>query len=180
MALGHRRLKILDLSDNGSQPMQVRDNGPVIVYNGEAYNFQSLRQELASRGYKFKGTSDTEVILRTYDEWGFDGLKRLEGIFAFALWDPTQDRLILMRDRLGVKPLFYAESDIGLVFGSEIKSLLAANGVDVSLNDQAFSEYLWYGNVHEDRSIYNGVKSLLPGQCLVVDGKNQRLRVGGQ
>ena len=175
IALGHQRLKIIDLSDNGSQPMQVRENGPVIVYNGEVYNHQSLRTELSSRGHKFRGTSDTEVILHVYDEWGFDGLKQLEGIFAYALWDPSIERLILMRDRLGVKPLFYADSSMGLAFGSEIKSLLVAGGIDVSLNDQAYSEYLWYGNVYGDRSFYSGVKSLLPGQCLIVDGNNRRI-----
>ena len=174
IALGHRRLKIIDLSDNGSQPMQVRENGPVIAYNGEVYNFQLLKNELSLLGHSFRGNSDTEVILHVYDEWGFDGLKRLEGIFAIALWDPSIDRLILMRDRLGVKPLFYADSTMGLVFGSEIKSLLAAGGVDTSLDDQAFSEYLWYGNTYEDRSFYNGVKALLPGQCLIVDGSNRR------
>jgi asparagine synthase (glutamine-hydrolysing) len=175
IALGHRRLKIIDLSDNGSQPMQVRENGPVIAYNGEVYNFQLLKNELSLLGHSFRGNSDTEVILHVYDEWGFDGLKRLEGIFAYALWDPSIDRLMLMRDRLGVKPIFYADSSMGLVFGSEIKSLLAAGGVDTSLNDQAFSEYLWYGNTYEDRSFYNGVKALLPGQCLIVDGNNRRL-----
>lgn len=174
IALGHRRLKIIDLSDHGSQPMQIRENGPVIAYNGETYNFPALRAELSSLGHRFKGTSDTEVILHVYDEWGFDGLKRLEGIFAYALWDPSLGRLILMRDRLGVKPLFYSDSPMGLVFGSEIKSLLAAEGVDVSLNDQALSEYLWYGNAYEERSFYNGVKSLRPGQCLIVDGDSRR------
>ena len=175
IALGHRRLKVIDLSDNGSQPMQVRENGPVIVYNGEVYNYQSLRTELSSRGHRFRGTSDTEVVLHVYDEWGFDGLKKLEGIFAYALWDPSLERLILIRDRLGAKPLFYAESSMGLAFGSEIKSLLAAEGVDVSLSDQAYSEYLWYGNVYGDRSFYSGVKPLLPGQCLIVEGNNRRL-----
>ena len=109
------------------------------------------------------------------NEWGFDGLKRLEGIFSFALWDPSIQRLILIRDRLGIKPIFYAESKMGLAFGSEIKSLLKAGGVDTSINDQAFSEYLWYGNSYEDRSFYNGVHSLLPGQCLIVEGNKRRL-----
>jgi asparagine synthase (glutamine-hydrolysing) len=175
IALGHRRLKIIDLSDSGAQPMQIRDNGAVIAYNGEVYNFQSLRDELVSAGHNFRGESDTEVILHSYDEWGFDGLKRLEGIFSFALWDPSIQRLILIRDRLGIKPIFYAESKMGLAFGSEIKSLLKAGGVDTSINDQAFSEYLWYGNSYENRSFYNGVHSLLPGQCLIVEGNKRRL-----
>lgn len=175
VAMGHRRLKIIDLSDNGSQPMQIRENGAVIAYNGEVYNFQSLRGELISIGHTFKGNSDTEVILHIYDEWGFDGLKRLEGIFSFALWDPCIKRLILIRDRLGVKPIYYANSKMGLVFGSEIKSLLLAGGIDISINDQALSEYLWYGNTYEDRSFFNGINSLLPGQCLIVEGGKSHL-----
>jgi len=175
IGLGHRRLSIIDLSPSGAQPMTLGDNGPTIAFNGEIYNFIELRHELQGRGHFFKGHSDTEVILHTYVEWGLDGLKRLEGIFAFALWDPTLHRLTLMRDRLGVKPIFYGESSIGLAFGSEIKAVLAAGGVDTSLDDQGFSEYLWYGNTFEDRTFYKGVRALEPGHWLIIEGNKRRL-----
>lgn len=175
VALGHRRLSILDLTEAGAQPMSLGPNGPVIAYNGECYNFLDLRREIEGTDAYFRGHSDTEVILHTYATWGLDGLKKLEGIFAFALWDPTRQRLVLMRDRLGVKPLFYGESTHGLAFGSEIKAVLAAGGVDTALNDQAFAEYLWYGNAYEDRTFYRGVRALEPGHWLVIEGGHRRM-----
>lgn len=175
IALAHRRLSILDLSEAGAQPMVLRPGGAVISYNGEVYNFQELRVQLQSKGYTFRGHSDTEVVLATYDCWGLDGLRRLEGMFAIALWDPSTERLILMRDRLGIKPLFYAPSHLGLTFASEIKALLTVSGVDKRLDDQAFSEYLWYGNSHEDRTFFRGVRSLLPGHWLIADRDGTRL-----
>lgn len=175
IAFGHRRLSILDLSENGAQPMKLGENGPVITYNGEVYNFQDLRRELEDQGCKFRGHSDTEVILHVYAVWGFSGLKRLEGIFALALWDPAHKRLVLMRDRFGVKPLFYGDSTHGLAFGSEIKAVLAAGGVDFSLDDQSLSEYLWYGNTHEDRTFYNGVRAVEPGHWLIIEDGVQRI-----
>lgn len=175
VAFGHRRLKIIDLSDSGSQPMHIRKNGPVITYNGEIYNFRELKQELITKGHKFRSNSDTEVILHVYEEWGFKGLKRLEGIFSFAIWDPQIERLILIRDRLGIKPLFYANSNMGIVFGSEIKALLMVDGVDTSIDNQSLSEYLWYGNTYESRSFYNGVRSLQPGHSLIVEKAKMRI-----
>lgn len=177
IAFGHRRLSILDLTDAGAQPMKLADNGPVITYNGEVYNFGELRSELKVLGCTFRGHSDTEVILHAYATWGLVGLKRLEGIFALALWDPALKRLVLMRDRLGVKPLFYGESSNGLAFGSEIKAVLAAGGVDTTLDDQSFSEYLWYGNTHEDRTFYKGVRAVEPGHWLIIEDGVQRIEV---
>jgi asparagine synthase (glutamine-hydrolysing) len=174
VALGHRRLSILDLSTAGSQPMTLAAGGPTIAFNGEVYNFPDLRNELSGRGHRFKGSSDTEVMLHAYAEWGLQGLRRFEGIFAFAIWDPGPRRLILMRDRLGVKPLFYARAGERIVFGSEIKAVMAAEGVDTSLDDQALSEYLWYGNAYEDRTIYRSVRSLLPGHWLIMEGGKTR------
>jgi asparagine synthase (glutamine-hydrolysing) len=177
IAFGHRRLSILDLTDAGAQPMRLGTNGPIITYNGEVYNFQELRQFLNDAGHKtWQGHSDTEVILHAYAEWGLEGLRRLEGIFALALWDPARQRLVLIRDRLGVKPLFYGENQYGLAFGSEIKAVLAAGGVDTSLDDQAFSEYLWYGNPYGDRTFYKGVRSLEPGHWLIVENNSQTLK----
>lgn len=173
---GHRRLSILDPSPAGSQPMSLDGRGLMITYNGEIYNFRELRTEIDSlSSLRWNSRSDTEVILRCYLQWGLDGLKKLEGIFSFALWDATRNRLVLMRDRLGVKPLFYANSKHGLAFGSEIKAVLAAHDVDASLDDQAFSEYLWYGNSYGDRTFFSGVRALEPGQWLVLENGNRYL-----
>jgi asparagine synthase (glutamine-hydrolysing) len=175
VALGHRRLSVLDLSELGAQPMKLESLGVVITYNGEVYNCGELRTTLLDLGHCFNGRSDTEVILHVYVEWGLEGLRRLEGIFAFALWDPSRQRLVLMRDRLGVKPLYFGECQYGLAFGSEIKAVLAAGGVDTRLDDQAFSEYLWYGNVHGDRTFYQGVRALEPGHWLVIENNRRRI-----
>ncbi len=175
IAFGHRRLSILDLTAAGAQPMQIGTGNAVLTYNGEVYNFRELRRELEILGCSFRGNSDTEVVLQVYQNWGLDGLKRLEGIFALALWDSSHHRLVLMRDRLGIKPLFYGECTHGLAFGSEIKAILAAGGVDTSLNDQSISEYLWFGNSYEDRTFYNGVRTLEPGHWLIIEGDKRRL-----
>ena len=175
ISLGHRRLAILDLSPAGAQPMTLGERGPTLAFNGEVYNFSDLRRELIQLGRSFRGHSDTEVVLQAYAEWGLAGLKRCEGIFAFALWDPAHQRLVLMRDRLGVKPLFFYRNGSRLAFGSEIKALFAAGGIDNTVDDQALSEYLWYGNAYEDRTIYRGVKSLLPGHWLIVEKGGVRL-----
>jgi asparagine synthase (glutamine-hydrolysing) len=173
VALGHRRLSIIDLSPTGAQPMSL--GAVTVVYNGESYNFLELRRLLESDGRVFRGHSDTEVLLHAYDAWGLDGLARLEGMFAFALWDAARRRLVLMRDRLGIKPLFYAWHDGHLAFGSEIKAVLAAEEVDRRVDDQAFVEFLWYGNAFEDRTIYRGVRALLPGHRLVVEDGRMRI-----
>ena len=175
IALGHRRLSILDLSATGAQPMSLGSGGPTITYNGEVYNFAELRRELEAVGRVFRGRSDTEVLLHCYEAWGLDGLKRLEGIFAFALWDPRHLRLILMRDRLGVKPLYYRHSGGELSFGSEIKALLATGEVASDLDDQALVEYLWYGNAYEERTLYRDIRSLSPGHWLIIEAGRVRL-----
>ena len=169
IALGHTRLSILDTSDAGAQPMTLPDTGLTLVYNGECYNFQALRQELESLGSNFLSGSDTEVVLHAYSKWGLQGLKKLEGIFALALWDNTRKRLVLMRDRFGVKPLYYGDSTFGLAFGSEIKAVLAAGGVNLTMDEQALSEYLWFGNTHQERSFYSGVRQIEPGHWMIID-----------
>jgi len=151
--------------------MKLKSNGCVIVYNGEIYNYIDLKRELLECGHVFVTGSDTEVILLVYQAWGLMGLKRLEGIFSFSLWDPLKNMMILMRDRLGVKPLYYGESDHGLAFGSEIKTVLDAVGVNQEIDSQAFSEYLWYGNSYEDRTFYKGIRSLKPGHWMIVEGE---------
>lgn len=173
VALGHRRLSIIDLSNAGSQPMTY--GSATVVYNGEAYNFLQLRKELEDLGHSFNGHSDTEVLLHAYAAWGLAGLERLEGIFAFALWDSASRRLILMRDRFGIKPLFYAWCGERLIFGSEIKAVLAGGVADRSLDDQALMEFLWYGNPFEERTIYRAVRALQPGFRLVIEEGRARL-----
>jgi len=173
IVLGHRRLSIIDLSSAGAQPMTHGTTS--VVYNGESYNFPQLRAELEALGHTFRGHSDTEVLLHAYQAWGLEGLERLEGIFAFALWDAARNRLVLMRDRLGVKPLFYARQGARLAFGSEIKAIFAGIEPDRSLDEQALSEYLWYGNAFEDRTLYRGVRSLEPGWRLIAEAGQMRL-----
>jgi asparagine synthase (glutamine-hydrolysing) len=173
IVLGHRRLSIIELSTAGAQPMTL---GTItVVYNGESYNFRELRTELQTLGHTFRGHSDTEVLLHAYQAWGLPGLERLEGIFAFALWDAARSRLVLMRDRLGVKPLFYARQGTRLAFGSEIKAVFAGVEADRSADEQAFSEYLWYGNAFEDRTLYRGVRALEPGWRLIAEDGQTRL-----
>ncbi len=174
IALGHRRLSIIDLSPTGAQPMTL--GATTVVYNGECYNFQVLRAQLEALGHVFRGHSDTEVLLHAYDAWGLAGLERLEGIFAFALWDAARRRLVLMRDRLGVKPLYYAERGERLAFGSEIKAVLAGIDADRSPDAQALAEYLWYGNAFEERTLYRGVRVLPPGHRLVVEQGRRQLQ----
>ena len=173
IALGHTRLSIIDLTESGNQPMTDIDSGVSIVLNGEIYNFKTLKAELLSLGVTFLGTSDTEVLLRSYIYWGFEGLKKIEGIFSFAIWDHNSETLILARDRLGIKPLFFSYIDKTLFFSSEIKSILKNSEVNRKINPQSFSEYLWYGNSYEDRTIYNDIHALKPGHWLI--HKNQSL-----
>ena len=174
VALGHRRLSIIDLSATGAQPMSF--GSVTVVYNGESYNFSQLRSELKRLGRQFRGGSDTEVLLHAYHAWGLDGLARLEGIFSFALWDSDRRRLVLMRDRLGIKPLFYAWHGDQLAFGSEIKAVLAGIEPDLDIDEQALSEYLWYGNAFDDRTIYRNVHALEPGHQLIVEDGRSRVQ----
>src|SRR5918912_1008825 len=127
VGLGHRRLAIIDL-DGGRQPMVAEQDGhplAVLTYSGEVYNFRELRAELSSRGHRFRTDSDTEVVVRAYPEWGGDFVDHLNGMYAFALWDPRAEELLLVRDRMGIKPLYYQPVRGGLLFGSEPKAILA-------------------------------------------------------
>src|SRR5260221_55349 len=175
VGLGHARLSIIDLTSAGHQPMSSSDGAVTLGFNGEVYNFRDLRRQLEADGRIFRSQSDTEVLLQAYEAWGLDGLRRIEGMFAFALWDFSRRRLVLMRDRFGIKPLFYAWSGDKLAFGSEIKAVFAAGGIDRALDDQSLSEYLWYGNPFEDRTIYRAVRSVPPGHRLIVEDGKARL-----
>jgi asparagine synthase (glutamine-hydrolysing) len=165
VGLGHRRLAILDLSAAASQPMQTPDGRYVIVYNGEVYNFRQLRAQLTGR-WPFQSTSDTEVVLRALAEWGLDALQRFNGMFSLALYDRARRELLVARDRYGVKPLYYARVGPSLLFGSEVKALLAHPAVSASLDLEALLEYFTFQNFFTDRTLFRDVRMLPAGSWL--------------
>ena len=166
LGLGHRRLSIIDLS-TGQQPLYNEDGSVCVVFNGEIYNYQALIPELTRLGHIFRTKSDTEVIVHAWEAWGPDCVKRFRGMFAFALWDRNQDTLFLARDRLGVKPLYYALLDDGtFIFGSELKALLAHRGLARTVDPYAVEEYFALGYVPEPRTIFTMAKKLPPAHTL--------------
>jgi asparagine synthase (glutamine-hydrolysing) len=169
VGLGHRRLAIIDLSPAGHQPMGNETGDIVIVYNGELYNFQKLRVELESVGHRFHSSSDTEVIVHAYEEWDEACLERFNGHFAFAIWDSQRKRLFLARDRFGVKPLYYTFDGARLLFGSEIKAILAYPGMTPRVCYEALNEYFTFQNVLTDLTLFEGVKLLPAGCSLTLD-----------
>jgi len=142
IGLAHRRLAIIDLSENAHQPMSNEDNTLWLVYNGEIYNFVELRSELIQKGHSFKSKTDSEVILHAYEEWGTECLARFNGMWAFALWDEKQQQLFCARDRFGIKPFYYTEVAGSLIFASEIKALLAHPGVGKKPDEKTLLTYL--------------------------------------
>ena len=177
VGLGHRRLAIIDLSPGGHQPMQDAGGELCIVFNGEIYNFADLRSELMAKGHVFRSNSDTEVILAAYREWGNDCLARLNGAFAFALYDGRQRQLFMARDRAGEKPLFYAPARGALCFASELKGLMADPALARRLDAEALDCYLAMGYVPGDLCILQGVKKLPPAHALVFDLPSGQTRV---
>ena len=159
IVFGHTRLSIIDLQ-GGVQPMKNGDGSVVVTFNGEIYNYKELQQDLRGRGYRFHTESDTEVLLHAYSEYGDDFLQRLNGMFAFALWDAREQKLLLARDRMGEKPLYYAEVGGQLVFASELKALREFPGVDLELDLEALDAYLAYGYVPIPDTIYKGIRKL--------------------
>jgi asparagine synthase (glutamine-hydrolysing) len=175
VGLGHRRLAIIDLSPAGHQPMWDAKQQAVIVFNGEIYNFRELRKELLARGYRFESQSDTEMLLNFYLADGEEMLPRLNGMFAFALWDPRHQSLLIARDSLGVKPLYYAVSPRGVAFASEIKGLLPLMLEARELDLQALHRYLSFLWCPGEGTPLKGVRKLLPGEAMVVrDGRIER------
>ena len=171
VALANRRLAIVDLSVAGRQPQFTSDGQIGIVYNGELYNFHALRSELTKRGHHFASGTDTEVIVHAYEEFGDDCVRHFNGMFAFAIWDRRAGgRLVLARDRWGIKPLYYAHVGDTLVFGSEVKSFLHVPGFRVNLDLEAATEYLTFQNVLGDRTLFDGVRTLPAGSMMVVEG----------
>ncbi|MES1263008.1 MAG: asparagine synthase (glutamine-hydrolyzing), partial [Peristeroidobacter soli] len=167
VGIAMRRLAIIDL-EGGRQPIFNETGRIAIVFNGEIYNYRELRADLIAKGHVFGTASDTEVIVHLYEEYGLDAPKYLNGMFAFAIFDRDRDRLVLARDRLGIKPLFYAALPQGFFFGSEIKSLLATNLVPDDLDFQALDEYLTYTNVPCPRTIYSAVRQVPPATVMTV------------
>lgn len=169
VALGFRRLAIVDLSPTGHQPMRSADGRFTILFNGEIYNYLALRAELATLGATFRGTSDTEVMLAAFQAWGLErAVSRFNGMFAFALWDSQQRTLHLVRDRLGIKPLYYAAMGATFLFGSELKTLRAHPAFTAELDRDALALYLRLAYIPAPRSIYQGVSKLIPGCILTI------------
>src|SRR6185503_7842136 len=168
VGLGHRRLSIIDLA-TGQQPLSNEDGSVIVVFNGEIYNYQELIPELQALGHVFHTRSDTEVIVHAWESWGEDCVLRFRGMFAFALWDRNRETLFLARDRLGVKPLFYAVLGDGqLVFGSELKSLAAHPGLARDLDPFAIEDYFAFGYIPEPRTVYRAACKLAPGHTLTL------------
>jgi asparagine synthase (glutamine-hydrolysing) len=174
-ALAARRLAIIDV-DAGSQPIGNEDGSVWVAYNGEIYNHAELRVELEARGHSFRTRCDTEVVVHAYEEWGDDCVQRFNGMFAFAVWDGRRQRLLLARDRLGVKPLVYFHRGERLLFGSEIKSLLECDEIDRDVNGDALVQYLALFAVPDPESLFRGVRRLPAGHLLVFDPQGLRLR----
>jgi asparagine synthase (glutamine-hydrolysing) len=166
--LAHARLSIIDLSQAGHQPMPSADGRLWISYNGEVYNFQGLRRELEAKGYVFRSRSDTETILYAYDAWGDESFSRLRGMFALAIWDRAKRQLVLARDRIGKKPLYYATLGDRIVFGSEIKAILSWPEVDRGIDLVAIDQYLGLGYALSPRTAFAAVRKLPPAHYMVV------------
>lgn len=164
IALGQRRLSIIDLSSAGHQPMISEDGNLVLVFNGEIYNYRELKQEL--KAYHFKTQTDTEVILAAYTRWGVDCVQHFNGMFAFALWDKRKNETLIFRDRLGIKPLYYFQNNDTFIFASEVRALLQSGLVPRKLHKAALSDYLRYQTVHAPATMVDGVQMLLPGHGL--------------
>lgn len=179
VGLGMTRLAIIDTTSGGHQPMQTPDAQITVVYNGELYNFRSERDLLEKKGFEFRSTSDTEVVLRMYEHYGDDFLLRMRGMFALAVYDkrrgPGKERLLLARDQMGIKPLLYARIGDRLIFASELKALLASGLIPPEVDPDSLRLLLTYGSVYQPRTILRGVKMLPAAHYLVLQGGNERV-----
>jgi asparagine synthase (glutamine-hydrolysing) len=172
VGLGHARLSIIDLSRGGDQPMHSDCGRYILIYNGEVYNFHELKSELERLGVNFRSHSDTEVLLKSWVFWGNAVLGKLNGIFAFAIWDRDKQELVLARDRFGVKPLYYQRIQGGIVFGSEIKAILASGMVSAQVNPRALHEFAYFGTSLGRSTLFDGINRLEPGHWLMLrDGE---------
>ena len=167
VGLGHRRLSIIDLTERGRQPMTNEDGTIWLTYNGEIYNFKELRENLKTKGHRFISNTDTEVVVHAYEEWGIDCIKKFSGMFSFGLWDSRQKTLFLVRDRLGIKPLYYTFIDGAIAFASEIKSLLMLPDINKEIDFQNISNYLMFLWAPKDITPFKNIFKLAPGEYLI-------------
>jgi asparagine synthase (glutamine-hydrolysing) len=167
IGLAHRRLSIIDL-EGGDQPIGNEDGSIQVVFNGEIYNYRQLRDELHRQGHRFRTNSDTEVLVHLYEQAGDSMVDRLRGMFAFAIWDGPRQRLLLARDRIGLKPLYYSLDGERLIFGSEIKALLCWSGIDRSIDLEALEDYLTFGVIPGERTIFRSIRKLPPAHVLTI------------
>jgi asparagine synthase (glutamine-hydrolysing) len=174
VSLGHKRLCILDVSERGRQPMYNEDGAICVTYNGEIFNFPELREELEAAGHAFTSHCDTEVLVHGYEQWGLGLIERLNGQFAFCILDKARAQLVLVRDRLGIKPLYYHDHDGRFLFASELKGILRA-GIDRRIDAESLEHYILFGYTPGDRSILEGVNKLLPAHYLVYDLRHKRI-----
>jgi asparagine synthase (glutamine-hydrolysing) len=176
VGLGHRRLSIVDISPAGHNPMPNEDGSVWITYNGEVYNHRALREELEAKGHVYRSRTDTETILHLYEEEGVRCVERLQGMFAFAIWDSRKRELFMARDRLGIKPLYYAESPGGFVFGSEIKALLAHPAISRDLDEEAFYHYLTFLATPPPLTMFKGIRKLAPAERMIINTEGDTRR----
>lgn len=171
IGLGHRRLMIIDLND-GHQPMFNEDNSIVVVYNGEIYNFKEIKNDLINKGHIFKTNCDTEIIVHAYEEYGLDCPNHFRGMFGFAIYDKNKDEIFIVRDRLGIKPIYYYHDNDIFIFGSEIKSITKALSSRLPVNYKAIDFYISLGYVPGDITLFNGINKLPPGHSLTIKNNN--------
>ena len=169
LGLGHRRLAIIDLTDKGRQPMVSYDGRYVITYNGEIYNYKELRTELEGMGYIFKSSTDTEVLLTAFCEWGIKSLLKFNGMFAFAIWDKHKKELKLVRDRYGIKPLYFCKKGSLLIFASEIKAILKSSLVSPTMDNEGLYEYLTFQNFFTNKTLFKNIETIPAGSILKID-----------
>lgn len=169
IGFAHRRLSILDLSQLGHQPMIDEETGTVIIHNGEVYNFSEIKTELQSYGFSFKSKTDTEVILKSYKKWGVACLKKFNGMFSFAIWDPIKRAIFIARDRIGIKPLFYYSNDNVFIFASRLSPLMRNKAIPKDINEEALGYYLDAGFIPAPLTILKGLRKLEPGHFLWVE-----------
>jgi len=172
LALGHRRLTIIDLTETGLQPMSTHNGRYTITYNGEVYNYRELREDLEAEGVRFRGSSDTEVVLNAFALWGPKSVEKFIGMFAFAIWDSCEKALYLFRDRMGVKPLYYYNKNGTFAFASELKAIHAGLGSHLEIDETSLGEFFHYGYISAPRSIYRNTYKLEPGCWMRVSSEH--------
>ncbi len=174
VVLGHRRLSIIDLSIESNQPFFSDDKRYVMVFNGEIYNYNELKSELSD--FNFRTNSDTEVLLNAYRKWGIEFISRLEGMFVFAIWDSQRNELLIVRDRLGIKPVYIFRNDNSILFSSELRALLSSELIPRNINEASLTDYLRYQTVHAPQTMIEGVEMMMPGHYMIINDNEVKIR----